>query len=95
MKIKDIEQALDIDAIRQRLGYNEGSTEGDKDIEELSPQRILELWSGWHLGSEDWATIIIEAYNKLNKSYNTKTTIQKPSQSFPHPDSTIVTPGQS
>ena len=54
--------------VRQRLGASdEDDTSFDDEINEMSSQDIVEKWSGWNLGSEEWASQMIEMFTSLNE----------------------------
>lgn len=49
-------------AVRGRLGVEdfENDSSRDKYIYNLPPERIVELYVGWHLGDEAWARNILD-----------------------------------
>lgn len=70
MKIDKIPLSI-LDAVRQRLGAeDENDTSFDEQIERLTPKELMAKWSGWHLGDEDWARMIINDYENLKKLEN-------------------------
>lgn len=38
---------------------------GYTDDDQMTPMRAMQEWSGWNLGSEDWATEIINHFEEL------------------------------
>lgn len=58
-----------IGVIRKRLGaFDENDNSLDEDINELSAKKITENWTGWYLGNNSWATIIIDLYESLKEN---------------------------
>lgn len=60
---------FDLDAVRQRMGWNEGMdpTSYDERINKLEPRKVVELWCGWHLGYESWGEKIIDLYERVRR----------------------------
>ena len=56
-----------LSAVRQRLGVKEDDTSRDNTISKMSPREIVEIYSGWELGSEDWASTFISIYEELKE----------------------------
>lgn len=56
-------------AARQRLGSN-GSfdTSKDEDVKEKSPIELMQMFTGWHMGDEEWADIIIGLYEEMQEA---------------------------
>ena len=62
--------ALDVlGAVRQRLGANdENDTSCDERISNMTPKQFVAYYSGWILGSEEWANEFIDLYNELQEN---------------------------
>jgi len=55
-------------AVRQRFGaVDEEDTQFDERIKKLEPIELVAKWSGWNLGDESWARIMISYYNTLQE----------------------------
>ena len=55
--------------VRNRLGAKDGKDDSkDHYIENMSARDMVGAWSGWNLGDERWAEIMIDMYNSINES---------------------------
>lgn len=62
-------QSGDLDAVRGRLGWDEGDDTAPYDarINAMDAKAIIALWTGWHLGAEEWGRQIVNLYEQLQK----------------------------
>jgi len=67
----DINHCSELGDIRQRMNAeDENDTSFDDEINALTPQELAEKWAGWNLGSEEWATQIIDIYKAATENNN-------------------------
>ena len=74
--IEKLEEVGILEEVRKRVGAESGEdTTYDDEINELNNEELVGKWTGWKLGSEEWAHTVIGYYNHLNEltEPNTKT----------------------
>lgn len=56
-----------LEDVRGRLGAEENDTSEDNAINNADARQLVRWYCGWQLGSEGWADIFIETYQKLSE----------------------------
>jgi len=64
--VEKLEENGWLEDIRGRLGDDKPSLIQDNTINNMSALEIVEAWSGWNLGSPEWATTIVGIYKLID-----------------------------